>query len=212
MKRDSILVIALALIALACFPLLGLVFSNATPQPIAQIIATETPTTVPTAIVTATPTVSLSPTPFPRAYLLPFRQVFAIGQSQPVTGTTTLLYENGTDVFLLIGRQDKYAHLQTPDGKLSFWTAAENVSTGSPASAQYDLSGRGKTIRLVPSVGYACLHEDAPPPTFSTCKPSPDFSSAKLVAKITSGSVTMYLVEIDGKNYYMPPETVLTIP
>lgn len=209
MNRDSILVLTLAVIALACFPLLGLVFSNASPQSIAQIAATETPT-VP--LTTATPTVFLSPTPFPRAYLLPFRQVFAIGQSQPVTGTTTLLYENGTDVFLLIGRQDKYAHLQTPDGKLSFWTAAENVSTGSPASAQYDLSGRGKTVRLVPSVGYACLHEDVPPPTFSTCKPSPDFSSAKLVAKITSGSVTMYLVEIDGKNYYLPSENVLTIP
>ena len=199
-NRDFLLVIALVIIALVCFPVLGLLFSDLTPQSIAFVRATATPTEI------------LTPTPAPRAYLLPFRQVFALGQTQPVTGTSFLLYENGTDVFWLVGRQDKFAQLQTLDGKMSFWTAAENVATGSPVSAQYDFSGRGKTIRLVPSVGYACLHAEAPPPTFSACQPSPNFSSAKLTAKITSGAVTLYLVEMDDKNYYLPPENVLTIP
>ena len=198
MNRDSILILALVIIALACFPILGLLVSDFTPTSISQARATTTP------IGTSTPA--------PRAYLLPFRQVFAIGQSRPITPSAFLLYENGTDAFQLIGQQGTFARLQTLDGKLSFWTATENVSMTSPAAALYDFSGRGKTIRLIPSTGYACLHEDAPPPTFSTCQPLPNFSSAKLTAKITSGPVIMYLVEIDNKNYYAPPEIVLSIP
>jgi len=197
-NRDSLLVFALVVIALVCFPILGLLVSDFTPTSIAQISVTITP------IGTSTPA--------PRVYLLPFRQVFAIGQSRPITPSAFLLYENGTDVFQLIEQQGAFARLQTLDGKLSFWTPADNVSTTAPAAAQYDFSGRGKTIRLIPSTGYACLHEDAPPPTFSTCQPLPNFSSAKLTAKITSGSVIMYLVEIDSKNYYAPPEIVLSIP
>ncbi len=196
-NRDFLLVFALIVIALACFPILGLLVSNPAPTSITQVGATSTP------VGTATP--------LPRVYVLPFRQVFAIGQSQPITPSAFLLYENGTDVFQLIGQQGTFDHLQTSDGKLSFWTAAENVSSA-PVAAQYDLSGRGKTIRLIPSTGYACLHEDAPPPTFSTCQLLPNFSSAKLNAKIMSGSVMMYLVEIDSKTYYMPPDIVLSIP
>ena len=199
-NRDSILVFTLVLIVLACLPILGLLFSNLTPESIALTRATATPTEI------------ISPTPAPRVYLLPFRPVFAIGQTQPITSTNFLLYENGTDAFLLVGRQDQFARLQTLDSKMSFWTAAENVATGAPVPAQYDFSGRDKTIRLVPSVGYACLHEEAPPPTFSACQASPNFSSAKLTAKITSGAVIIYLIEIDGKNYYVPPDSVLTIP
>lgn len=197
-NRDFFLVLALVLIALACFPILGLLVSDFTPTSIAQVSATSTP------IGTSTPA--------PRAYVLPFRQVFAIGQSGPITPSTFLLYENGTDVFQLIGQQGAYSRLQTLDGKMSFWTATENVSTSAPTAAQYDFSGRGKTIRLIPSTGYICLHEEAPPPTFSTCQALPNFSSAILTAKITSGSVIMYLVEIDNKNYYAPTEIVLSIP
>jgi hypothetical protein len=197
-NRDFILVIALVVIALLCFPILGLLVSDFTPASIAQARATSTP------IGTSTPA--------PHAYLLPFRQVFAIGQSRPISPSAFLLYENGTDVFQLIEQQGAFARLQTLDGKLSFWTAAENVSMNAPTAAQYDFSGRGKTIRLIPSTGYACLHEDAPPPTFSTCQSLPNFSSAKLTAKITSGPVIIYLVEIDNKNYYAPPDIVLSIP
>jgi len=200
MNRDFFIVLALAIIALLCFPLVGLALSDVTPASILQAFATPTP------IEPATPT------SLPRAYLLPFRQAFAIGQAVPITRTNFLLYENGTDVFHIVGKQAGFTRLQTIDGKMNFWTASENISTAPPTSAQYDFANRGKTIRLVPQTGYACLHEDAPPPVFASCQALPNFTTAQLTARITSGTVTMFLVEIDGKSYFVPPEIMLTIP
>lgn len=193
-NRDFLAIICLGAIALLCFPLLGLLLGDVAPPSIAAVSATS------------------SPTPAPRVYLLPFRQIFAIGQTQPITRTPFLLYENGTDVFQVIGQQGEFARLQTLDGKMNFWTMAENVSATPPIPAQYDFSGRDKTMRLVPSTGYACLHEEAPPPVFSTCQLLPNFATAKLIAKITSGPILVYLGEIDGKSYFLPPEIVLTLP
>lgn len=200
MNRDFIIVLALAIIALLCFPLLSLIMTDVTPASIANVFATPTPLEPPT------------PTVAPRAYLLPFRQAFAINQAAPITRTNFLLYENGTDVFHVIGQQDKFTRLETLDGKLNFWTTTESISHTPPESAVYDFANRGKTIRLVPQTGFACLHEDAPPPVFAACQQLPNFSTAKLTAKITAGAITIYLVEIDGKSYFLPPENVLAIP
>lgn len=194
MNRDFIIVIVLAIIALLCFPLLSLIMTDVTPASIANVFATPTPTVA------------------PRAYLLPFRQAFAINQAAPITQTNFWLYENGTDVFHVIDQQDKFTRLETRDGKLNFWTTTESISNTPPESAVYDFANRGKTIRLVPQTGFACLHEDAPPPVFAACQPLPNFSTAQLAAKITAGAMTIYLVEIDGKNYFLPPENVLAIP
>jgi hypothetical protein len=193
-NRDAVIVLALVTIALLGLPLLGILFTDFNPATVVRV---------------ATP--AAPPTLAPRAYLLPFRQVFAIGLAEPITRTTFLLYENGTDVFQMIDQRGANTRLQTLDAKMNFWTASENVSLTPPASAQYDLSGRGKTLRLIPATGYACLHEDAPPPLFSVCQSLPNFSSARLSGKMTSGTVTIYLVEIDGKAYYVPPEVILTI-
>jgi hypothetical protein len=195
MNRDAVLVLAIVTIALLCLPLLGMLFGDFNP-----------------AAMTNASTPGVTPTLAARAYLLPFRQVFAIGLAEPITRTTFLLYENGTDVFQVIGQRGAYTRLQTLDAKMNFWTGSENVSLTPTASAQYDLSERNKVLRLIPATGYACLHEDAPPPLFSTCQPLPNFSSARLSGKMTSGSVVVYLVEIDGKAYYVPPEVILTIP
>jgi len=179
MNRDVILVLALAIIALLCFPLLGLLMSDVMPASVMNLF-------VP-----------------PRVYLLPLRQVFALGQASPITDTHFLLYEGGSDVFYVIGRQGGWVRLQTLDGTLNFWTASENISTAPPSAAQYDFADRGKTIRLVPQTGFACLHEEVPPPIFAPCQPAPNFSSAKLIAKITANTITMYLVEIEGKSYFV---------
>jgi hypothetical protein len=194
-NRDAVIVLALVTIILLCLPLLGMLFGDFHP-----------------ATMTNASTPGVTPTLAARAYLLPFRQVFAIGLAEPMTRTTFLLYENGTDVFQMIDQRGANTRLQTLDAKMNFWTATENVSLTPTASAQYDLSGRNKVLRLIPATGYACLHEDAPPPLFSTCQPLPNFSSARLSGKMTSGSVVVYLVEIDGKAYYVPPEIILTIP
>jgi hypothetical protein len=50
-----------------------------------------------------------------------------------------------------------------------------------------------------------------PAPVFSICQPQPGFSSARIVAKITAGHIVFYLVEINGKNYFVPPEVVAAI-
>lgn len=179
MNRDLIIVLALAIIALLCFPLLGLIVSDATPTSLMNLFAP------------------------PRVYVLPLRPVFAIGQAEPISGADFLLYEGGSDVFYVIGRQGGWVRLQTLDGTLNFWTASENISTTPPSAAQYDFANRGKVIRLAPQTVFACLHEDAPPPVFAMCQPPPNVSSAKLIAKITADTVTMYLVEIEGKSYFV---------
>lgn len=200
MNRDFIIVIALATIALLCFPLLGLVMSDITSASIANALATPTPLEPPT------------PTIAPRAYLLPFRQAFAIHQAVPITRTNFLLYENGTDVFHVKGQQGGFTRLETIDGKLNFWALTENIASAPPVSAVYDFANRGKILRLAPQTGFACLHEDAPPPVFATCQQLPNFTTAKLTAKITAGSATFYLVEIESKSYFLPPENVLSLP
>lgn len=179
MNRDWIIVLALTIIALLCFPLIGLLVSDVTPTSLINLFAP------------------------PRVYLLPLRPVFALGQAEPITDTPFLLYEGGSDVFYVIGRQSGWVRLQTLDRTLNFWTASENISTTPPSAAQYDFANRGKTIRLVPHVGLACLHEDTPPPVFATCQPPPNVLSVKLIAKITADTVTMYLIEIEGKNYFV---------
>ena len=199
MNRDSIIILALVVIALLGFPVVGLLVSDATPVSILHINATRAP------IETATPQSAA------RVYLVPFRQAFAIGLAQPITRTNFSLYENGTDVFQLVSKQGAYTRLQTLDGKLNFWTLAENVATTPPTSAQYDFSVGGKSVRLAPQISYACLHEDTPPPVFSVCQQLPNLANAKLVAKITSGAVTMYLIQVENKNYFVPPESVLAI-
>lgn len=194
MNRDFIIVIALASIALVCFPLLSLVMNDVTPASIAHTFASPTPIIA------------------PRVYVLPFRQAFALNQAAPIARTPFLLYESGTDVFHVIGQQGEFTRLETIDSKFNFWTTTESVSNTPPESAMYDFANRGKTIRLVPQAGFACLHEDAPPPVFAPCQQLPNFTTAQLTAKITAGAVTLYLVEIDGKSYFLPPENVLTLP
>lgn len=188
MNRDLIIVLALGIIALLCFPLFGLLVSDVTPTSLMNLFAP------------------------PRVYVLPLRQVFALGQANPITDTAFLLYEGGSDVFYLIARQGGWVRLQTLDSTLNFWTASENISTTPPSAAQYDFANRGKAVRLVSQTGFACVHEEASPPVFAICQPSPNFSAGKWIAKITANEVTLYLIEIEGKSYFVPPANVPAPP
>ena len=218
--RDLIAVLALcAIFALVC-PLLGSLLGGANPATLGAFSARATPTLTPTETrtVTLTPTTTPPPpptempvaTPLPRVYLLPLRRVFSIGQTSPQTDAPFLLYETGSDLFQLLGQQGANVRLQTLDGRMNFWTARENISTIPPVAAEYDYSGRDKTARLASS-GFVCLHSEMPAPVFSICQPQPGLSSARLIAKITAGHIVFYLVEFNGKNYFVPLEVIVSI-
>jgi hypothetical protein len=61
------------------------------------------------------------------------------------------------------------------------------------------------------SSGFVCLHSDMPAPVFSICQPQPGFTTARLIAKISTGYIVFYLLEINGKNYWVPPEVIASI-
>ena len=240
-RRDLIAAISLLVLLLIAFPLLSSILGNwsapqamiaqsptrtptitapaatptitptetETPQPTLTDTATATATFAPTATPTNTPTA----TPLARVYLLPFRQVFAVGQTQPSTSTPILLYENGSDVFQVIGRQSSFVRLQTLDARLNFWTAAENTSPMPPAAPQYDFTVRGKTVRLTGATGLACLHEGNAIPPLSPCQPLASVSTATLTARITAGlSTSLYLADINGRTYFLTPASAIFVP
>jgi hypothetical protein len=150
-----------------------------------------------------------TPTPLPaRVYILPFRQVFAVGAGQPITATPFLLYENGTDVFQMIDRQAPFVRLQTLDGTIHFWTAEENISLAPPQAAQADFSVRGKSARLKPGIGFACVRNDNAAPPLSACQNPHTLTTAILISHITSDAVEYYLADVNGKNYYISPDAI----
>lgn len=223
-RKDFLAVCVLfAVFGLAC-PLLGSLLGGATPAAIGAFIARASPTPVPTETLMAVPTVARPPTgaptfaptqtptstPLPRVYLLPLRRVFSVGQTQPQTDAPFLLYETGGDQFQVIGQQGANVRLQTLDGRMDFWTARENISTIPPAAAEYDYSARGKTARLA-AAGFVCLHSEMPAPVFSICQPQPGLTAARVVAKITAGHIVFYLIEVNGKSYFAPPEVIAAI-
>ncbi|MBI4788620.1 MAG: hypothetical protein HY782_16430 [Chloroflexi bacterium] len=239
-RRDLIAAISLLVLLLIAFPVLGSILGNwfapnlatariatqtptisptarptetDTPEPTLTATATATETLTPIARPTSTPTPTPPATPLARLYLIPFRQVFAVGQSQPLTSTPVLLYENGSDVFYIVGQQSNFVRLQTLDGRMNFWTRAENTSATPPQAPQYDFTVRGKTARLGVTDGLACLHEGNLIPPLSPCQPLSSFSTATLTARITSGFTTaLYLAEINGRAYFLTPASAVFVP
>lgn len=183
--HDLIAVVSLTALLFLAFPLIGSLANDTVEQRRVQ----------PTAVAT-------------RVYLLPFRQVFAVGASEPVTTTQVLLYENGTDVFQMIGKQGAFARLQTLEARLDFWTLRDNVVFTPPVAAQYDFSARGKTARLDGARGMACLHQDDAPP-LSVCQQPAGLTNATLVARITTEGAEFYLVQVGERNYFITPDVVL---
>lgn len=219
--KDVLAVCALgAILALAC-PLLMSLATQISPPTLGAFVARATFTPLPTAAPTATglptraPSVTRTPTRaatvLPRVYLLPLRRVFALGQAQPQSDAPFLLYLAGSDEFQVIAQQGAYVRLQTLDARINFWTPRENVSTIPPAPAEYDDRVRDKTARLAPN-GFACLQTEMPAPVFSICQALPAAASARVLTKIVAGHVTFYLVEINGKPYFVPPEVIVAIP
>lgn len=203
---------------LVVIALLGFLFLASLVNDVAFVsVANPTPTRTPTPTATRAPTESpmitraASATPaataLPRVYLLPLRRVFAIGQVQPQSETPFLLYEAGNDEFQMIAQQGAYVRLQTLDARINFWTTRDSVSTIPPAPAAYDYSVRDKTVRLAAN-GFACLRTEIPAPVFAMCQTLPEASSARILAKITAGHIVFYLVEINGKQYFVPPEAI----
>ncbi|HEX9075696.1 MAG TPA: hypothetical protein VF932_07935 [Anaerolineae bacterium] len=225
-RRDLFAAVTLLALLVIALPLIGSLLGNwfapsaagpqaaldATMTPAARTTTIETPPPPEvTATLPATPTfVPLPPgtrpaTPPARVYLVPFRQVFAIGQPQPAPVTPALLYENGSDIFQVMDRQAGYVRLQTSDARMNFWTGAENISPSPPAAPQYDFTVRGKTAQLANATGLACMHELNSNPPFSICQPLSNFPTATLTARIFSSSSLLYLADIGGKPYYLLP-------
>lgn len=215
--RDVIAVwVLFAIFTLAC-PLIASLCAQITPPPLGAFVAratsTRAPTESPTLFATSTraPTDARALTPtattLPRVYLLPLRRVFSIGQAQPQSDAPFLLYELGNDEFQMIAQQGAYVRLQTLDARINFWTTRDSVSTIPPAPAAYDYSVRDKMARLASS-GFACLRTEMPAPVFAMCQPLPEAASARILAQITVGHIVFYLVEINGKQYFVPPEAI----
>ncbi len=223
-RRDLIAAVSLLVLLLIALPLIGSLLTNwFAPNPAASqgaLSTTGTPTVIPTSPITptaqptATATLSPTPTTVPvtpsatepaRVYLIPFRQVFAIGSTQPTPVTPTLLYENGSDVFQVVDRQATFVRLQTMDGRVNFWTDVNSITQTPPQSPQYDFSVRGKTAQLANAAGLACVHEVNSSPPFSICQPLSNFSTATLTARIFSSANMLYLADIDGKTYFLLP-------
>ncbi len=182
-----------------------------TPSATPTLTPTPTPTFTPTRTATPAPTLTPTATPLPRVYVLPFRRVFAIGQNSPASEAPFLLYENGGDAFELIGQQGNALRLQTLDGRMNFWATRDNLSTIPPPQAEFDFTVRGKTLRFAPGAGYVCVHADSPPPAFAVCQPNAGLTTARVTARIVAGHITIYLVELNGKSYYVPLEAVAGI-
>lgn len=215
--KDAFAVFALgAMLVLAC-PLLMSLCAQTTPPTLGAFVAraTLTPTPLPTAtrapteapMITRAASATPAATALPRVYLLPLRRVFAIGQTQPQSDALFLLYESGNDEFQMIAQQGAYVRLQTLDARISFWTTRDSVSTIPPAPPEYDHSVRDKTARLAAN-SFACLRTEMPAPVFAMCQPLPEASSARILIKITAGHIVFYLVEINGKQYFVPPEAI----
>lgn len=226
-QRDRIVILLLVVLGLLAFPLLGSILthqnaparvdvspsittptgtpfvasavSTGTPEP----TQTATPTRRPTGTATALPRVS--PTFPPRVYLAPFRQVFIANPSN-LSAAPALLYENGSDVFRVVERQGAYVRLQTLDGGLSLWTAEENIALNPPPAPQYDFSVRGKIVGLAGAAGLACPHQGNASPPLDPCESLFGISSATLTAHITTGPVSLYLADVNGKTYFLLPE------
>ncbi len=186
--HDLIAFVSLVALALLAFPLLGSLTND--------VVAQQKP----------------QPTPLPaRVYLLPFRQVFGFGASAPLSTTQVSLYENGTDVFQRIGRQEMYTHVQTLDGAIHFWTLSDNLVFTPPNPAQYDFALRDKSARLDRNRGVGCLHSDNAIPPFSVCQSPAGLASGTIVARITTEGAEFYLIQANDKHYFVSPDAVLEI-
>ncbi|MGB8643857.1 MAG: hypothetical protein WCF84_01345 [Anaerolineae bacterium] len=237
-RRNIIVVVILVVLLLLAFPLIGSLLSDlagtgggiampflAPPTPTSTATATRTttptltstPTTTftstPTRTPTATPTATWtpSPTPRPRVYLLAFTQLFALGQSQPGNSTQVLMYEGGNDLFEVLSTEGPFTRLQTLDGGMNFWIATTNLGSSPPPPAQYDYGVRGHTATLLPAALFACAHNDRPTLAFGVCQTLTDVTSVTLVARITSGSTSLYLAQIGGVQYLIPATAVVSV-
>ncbi len=222
-QRDRILILLLVLLGLLAFPLLGSILTNTsapqiTPAELPSVTsvavappATETTTPLPTSTATASPTSSptlpaATPTLPARVYLQPFRQVFTANPSSGLYSVPSLLYENGSDVFRVMQRQGSYLQLETLDGARSLWTAEQNISLNPPPAPQYDFGVRGRKVQLSGAAGLACLHQGNASPPLDRCESLFGITNATLTARITSGPVSLYLADVDGKTYFLLPE------
>ncbi len=226
-RRSLIAVLALLALLLIAFPVFGSISSDVFRQPTATPTSTRTatptatftPTSTPTATATWTPTPTFTPTatstptplPRPRVYLLPFVQVFAVGEPHPTNSAQVLMYEGGTDVFELIAVEGALARLQTLDGSVNFWTGGSSLSTVPPPAAQYDYGVRGKTARLAGSSVFACTYSSQPALAFGTCQQLFSVSIATLEAHITTGTTSLYLADINGVRYLISASDIVTI-
>lgn len=224
-QRDRILILLLVILGLLAFPLLGSILTNqdapvstpaALPSVAAGVPATETPAPSPTLApstaaaavpATSSPTVAAATPTLPaRVYLQPFRQVFTAEPTAGLYSAPSLLYENGSDVFQVMERQGNYLRVQTLNGARSLWTAEQNISLSPPSAPQYDFSVRGRKVQLAGAAGLACLHQGNASPPLDPCESLFGITNATLTARITSGPVSLYLADVNGKTYYLLPE------
>ncbi len=223
-QRDRILILLLVILGLLAFPLLGSMLTPVTPPAVtptelpsvtavvAASVPTETSTPLPTDTATATTTVTptlprATPTLPTRVYLQAFRLVYTANPSASLNSAPSLLYENGSDVFQVMERRGDYVRLQTLDGARTLWTAEQNISLSPPSAPQYDFSVRGRQVQLAGAAGLACQHKGSASPPLDPCDPLFGITNVTLTAHITSGPVSVYLADVNGKTYFLLPES-----
>lgn len=220
-RRNLSIIILLIAILVICFPILSSLIGDYNPRTIAAVLfpsptATPTQTRTPTATATSTSTATATPaasptptptaTPLPHVYLNPMHPVFAIGQAQPTPAGSNRMYQFGNDAFEVIGSADKFVRLQSLDGSLNFWTGIENVAGAPPSAPRFDFSQRGKIVALTQGNFQACSYDSAA--VFVPCQTMPLAPTALYIARVSSGSTNIALIEINGTQYLVPIEAV----
>lgn len=150
----------------------------------------------------ATPAPTASPTSA-QMYLKPFSQVFGVGEPQPAPQSDVYLYQGSTDPFLPLARDASGVRLQSADGSFNFWTAESNLANSPLPPQPFDYNVRGTPARFADAGLFACQSDSRPTLAFGKCSALGTPASATLVARVVANTGTLYLVDINGAQYWI---------
>ncbi len=174
-------------------------------------------TLIPPQVITLTPppppTFIITPLPPGFVYLKPFSQVFALNQPTPNTSDTLWLYEaNDTTPFQVLAQQGAFTHLVSQNGSLNFWTLNENVTQTPPIPPRFDTSVAGQTVQLVGSSIFACEGQSPGGLVLGRCDQLQDITQAQVIQRAQVDSSVIYLIQINGKTYWVSSNVLKSEP
>ncbi len=156
----------------------------------------------------------VTPPPPGSIFVKPFSQVFALGQATPDTTGQLWLYEAGTDApFQVQSQQGAFTRLLSRERGLDFWTLSDNIVPAPAPPPKYDASVAGQTVQFVPDTTvFACEGNYPQPLILGACQQFQNASQAQVVQRATVDSSVLYLVQLDGKMYWVSANTLKTAP